>query len=253
MRRSSKSVSETTSGNPGHTMPDVRPSYLVDQVIKAMQAALRQQVYKKGERLPAEAELAKRFKVGRSTIREALRVLSHLGLTETWTGRGTFVVRTRVEDRPPPQGELQYAQIEDIFRFRFSLEVEAAKRAARLRTPQQLAAIKEALGRAKAAVVAGDFEQAVSADLDMHVAILQAAGSQFAADIYAANRARMEQAARMVIGAAGRLPSGKSVHPVQSLHDDLITSIERGDASAAAAAVRRDGREFEVRLRLLRS
>ena len=45
-----------------------------------------------GERLPSEAALGERYAVSRSVVREALRSCTALGLTETRTGRGTFVV-----------------------------------------------------------------------------------------------------------------------------------------------------------------
>ena len=46
---------------------------------------------KPGDKLPSDRELAKKFNVGRSTIREALRVISLIGLIEIRVGQGTFV------------------------------------------------------------------------------------------------------------------------------------------------------------------
>jgi DNA-binding FadR family transcriptional regulator len=233
-------------------LTDLRRNYLVDQVIAALQAALEQGAFKPGDKLPAETELGRRFKVGRSTIREALRVLSHLGLVETWTGRGTFVVRSQVTIEHPAV-ELQPEQVEDIWRFRFALELEAAKRAARRRDPEKLAEIRAALARTKVAVESGDMDRTISADLDMHIAILEAAGDQFAVEVYRTNRGKMEQASRAVIGVAGQLRVSSSQDSAETLHDELLAAIERGDAAAAAAAVKRDRREFEVRLRLLKA
>jgi len=44
-----------------------------------------------GDRLPSERELAERLKVGRSSVREALRALELLGLISTRRGEGTFI------------------------------------------------------------------------------------------------------------------------------------------------------------------
>ncbi|WP_422122964.1 FadR/GntR family transcriptional regulator [Planococcus sp. X10-3] len=48
-----------------------------------------------GDRIPSERELAETLKVGRSTIREALRSLELLGLIETRRGEGTFLADHR--------------------------------------------------------------------------------------------------------------------------------------------------------------
>jgi len=52
-----------------------------------------------GEHLPPEAELAERFRVSRSTVREAIRRLSDQGYLEARQGKGTFIVaRQRFDD-----------------------------------------------------------------------------------------------------------------------------------------------------------
>lgn len=49
---------------------------------------------KPGEKLPNEFELAKLFGVGRSTIREAIKLLSSKGVVEVRRGSGTYVLST---------------------------------------------------------------------------------------------------------------------------------------------------------------
>lgn len=44
-----------------------------------------------GDKLPSERELSERLKVGRSSVREALRALEFLGLIETRRGEGTYI------------------------------------------------------------------------------------------------------------------------------------------------------------------
>jgi len=46
---------------------------------------------KQGDKIPSERELTERLKVGRSSVREALRSLELLGLIETRRGEGTFL------------------------------------------------------------------------------------------------------------------------------------------------------------------
>lgn len=47
--------------------------------------------YQPGDRLPTEHELAKMFGVGRSSIREAIKVFQHLGVVDSRAAKGTFL------------------------------------------------------------------------------------------------------------------------------------------------------------------
>jgi GntR family transcriptional repressor for pyruvate dehydrogenase complex len=44
-----------------------------------------------GDKIPSERELSERLKVGRSSVREALRALEFLGVIETRRGEGTYI------------------------------------------------------------------------------------------------------------------------------------------------------------------
>ena len=60
---------------------------LADLLTRDIQAG----AFQPGERLPGENDLARKFDVSRSTIRQALSSLQDAGLIETWTGAGSFV------------------------------------------------------------------------------------------------------------------------------------------------------------------
>ncbi len=68
---------------------DRRPLPL--QIRDEIWAAIQNDGSMVGERLPSEAELARRFAVGRTTVREALKMLEHADLIEVRPGRGRFV------------------------------------------------------------------------------------------------------------------------------------------------------------------
>ena len=54
-----------------------------------------------GAKLPNEFELGDRFSVGRSTIREAVKLLISRGILEVRRGSGTYVVSTTPMDMDP--------------------------------------------------------------------------------------------------------------------------------------------------------
>jgi GntR family transcriptional regulator len=61
------------------------------QVRDQLEDAIRREHYAAGAQLPSEHELAERYAVGRSTIREALRLLERDGIVDVVHGRGRFV------------------------------------------------------------------------------------------------------------------------------------------------------------------
>lgn len=61
-----------------------------EEVARQLRGLMQQGALGPGDRLPPERELAKRFGVSRSTIRQALFVLQTIGLIESRVGYGTF-------------------------------------------------------------------------------------------------------------------------------------------------------------------
>jgi len=62
------------------------------QVAEELQQQITQKVFRKGERLPSERELAGKLGVSRPTIREAMIALELAGLVEVRSGSGVYVV-----------------------------------------------------------------------------------------------------------------------------------------------------------------
>ena len=68
---------------------EAAPLYL--QIADELRSNIQESVYRVGDRLPTEAELAARFGVNRHTLRRAVELLRHEGLIRVDRGRGTFV------------------------------------------------------------------------------------------------------------------------------------------------------------------
>ena len=64
---------------------------LPQEIVKAITNLIMKRVWKPGDLIPSEKELAIRFQVGRSTIREAVKSLVVLGVLEARAGEGSFV------------------------------------------------------------------------------------------------------------------------------------------------------------------
>ena len=65
---------------------------LVQQVADSIyQMILTEKKYNPGDRLPGENILAAQLNVGRSTLREAIRILVSQGILVVYRGKGTFI------------------------------------------------------------------------------------------------------------------------------------------------------------------
>ena len=95
-----RSVASTSPMQEETPMPDKRPlpSIVRDQLIELFRA----QGLKPGDRLPSEAEISQLCDVGRSSAREALKLLEQEGLVQVERGRGRFLssLGSLTVDRP---------------------------------------------------------------------------------------------------------------------------------------------------------
>src|ERR1700742_1864672 len=104
------------------TTPIARHS-LADAVVGRLQQQLSLGVYQPGDKLPSEPELMTQFGVGRSTIREAIRILANTGLVTVRQGSGTLVeAQSRIAE-PLPQ-RLKRASADDLDDVRQVLEMK---------------------------------------------------------------------------------------------------------------------------------
>jgi GntR family phosphonate transport system transcriptional regulator len=69
------------------------------QIAETLEGDIKQQVFKPGQRLPTESELAERFAVNRHTVRRGIAFLEQEGLLRVEQGRGTFVQERVVDYR----------------------------------------------------------------------------------------------------------------------------------------------------------
>ncbi|AZT83798.1 FadR family transcriptional regulator [Marinobacter sp. NP-4(2019)] len=127
----------------------IKKGSLVETAIESLRTAIEQGQWPIGTRLPVEANLSEALGVSRNTVREAVRVLVHVGMLETRQGDGTYVRATK--DAGETLRRIARAQLGDQLEVRIMLETEASRLAARRRTESDLVAMTKALdARARA-------------------------------------------------------------------------------------------------------
>ena len=223
----------------------VKRNGLADQVIERVSALVARGTYRVGDRLPAEAELSKLFRVGRSTIREAMRVLSNRGIVSVRHGDGTYVAARTM--RESFEERLGRAVLTDVYEARLALEMALSELAARRRTAADVKTMRRYLKQRDQAGRAGDVGRYADADFAFHLAVAKAAKSPALFDVYES----FVQTVRPLLVKATDAQYVRSEK--DALHAELCDAIAAGDVAEARRVVRqhlaRSRKDIAKRLR----
>jgi DNA-binding FadR family transcriptional regulator len=69
----------------------IQQKTVVAQVMEKIRELITSGLYKPGDKIPTEQELAEHFGIGRSSVREAIKIFQHLGILESRVPKGTFL------------------------------------------------------------------------------------------------------------------------------------------------------------------
>ena len=193
--------------------------------------------YPPGSILPNEAQWSQSFGVGRSAVREAIKILM---------AKGLLASRPKVGSRVEPRERWNlldrdvlswYAMVPDkaaflrtVQEFRYIIEPEATAFAAMRRTHAQMEEISRAcreMGEAPSLV------ERTRADTRFHLAILRASGNELLVPLGALIESAFAQLFNFTSGEVGGLQHA------QKLHENIEKNIRLQRPAAARAAVRK--------------
>lgn len=221
---------------------------LTDRATEALSRLIRGGEYPPRSRLPAEMELAARFGVSRTVVREAVARLKSAGLVQSRQGSGVYVREPNLDmrfqiDPGALHGSAGFTL--EIVELRRGLEAEAAALAAERCSRAQLADIRRALraiGREEAAGRDG-----VQADMDFHRAIARASGNRHFPALWDFVGQFLRVAIRTTrANEARRADFAAQVHDE---HRALVEAIAARDPDAARAAALRHMEMAAARIR----
>ncbi|MEK9521507.1 FCD domain-containing protein [Streptomyces venezuelae] len=156
-----------------------------------------------------------------------------------------FVTATRpAEDWPT---RLRAAAVTDVYEVRMLVEVEAARLAARRRTDEDVAAMREALDGRRRAADGVDDAGFVDADIALHAAIVASARNPVLTDLFAEFAPVLRQGLIDLLDLLD-LRGGDPRHGEES-HAALVAAVESGTPEEAARLART---ELESTLALLK-
>ncbi|KGJ73413.1 hypothetical protein GY21_11400 [Cryobacterium roopkundense] len=203
---------------------------LADAVALQLERLIIEGEYKIGEKLPPERLLAENFGVGRSSMREALRMVEAGGLLRTDHGVGVFVVSNEKTTLLPSDMILtgDYT-VPDLFEARLALEREGASLAAKKISAEQVANLHAILERAAAPGIT-DYEF-INLDGQLHQAISAASGNQLLVDLSKSIEHLFVVYSHRVIRLPGRRKTAHAGHVL------IVEAVAGGDSAAAEIAV----------------
>jgi DNA-binding FadR family transcriptional regulator len=209
----------------------IKRNGLADQVIQQVRGLVADGTYHIGDRLPSEGELGALFGVGRSTVREAMRVLASRGLVDVRHGEGTFVASATLHESF--EERLGRAALHEIYEVRLFLELALSELATQRRDARDIAAMRACLKKRAQAIRAGDVERYAEADFAFHLAVAKAAKNAALFDMYESFVATV----RPVLAAA---TTPEYVRDEKDrLHAALCEAIAAGNIAATRRLVRR--------------
>ncbi|OZM79747.1 hypothetical protein CFP66_24615 [Pseudonocardia sp. MH-G8] len=203
-----------------------------DVIAERITATIANGTLKPGERLPSEPVLAKQLNVGRTSLREALRKLSTLGIIEVVRGKGTFICEPPADD--PTTQYVRWSLDEgfaltELLEARIGLETTAAGLACTRATDDELREL-DRLRVAHDEAHAQNLHALVHTDEALHEAIMNASHNVVLIGLYKPLVPEMVEFRRRTLA----LPhSGTRSDD----HRFMVEAITRRDPVAARQAV----------------
>jgi len=211
----------------------IKSTRIYEEIVRQIKTMISEGRLKSGDQLPPERDLAEKFVVSRTSVREALRALESLGLVEIRPGEGTFVREVSVESLIEPLAMVMASQREaigELFEARRLLEPVIAGLAAGRATPEELQEMGRILEDQAKEIAAG--RTGLPQDAQFHAAIASAAHNRAITRLVHGIMDLLGQSREESLNTPGR--------PVQS-HEDhrrILEAITRRDVAAAEQAMR---------------
>ena len=163
----------------------IKHNKMFEEIVEQIERAIIDGELRPGDSLPSELQMKEMFNTGRSSVREAIRVLEARGLIEIRQGVGGGSFVKAIEFDTVANNMLRFLRInkipfDDIARFREVVEGAASAAVAESITPENAAELSAILDNARRDLEADpeDWLTHYRHDDEMHVAIARMTGNE---------------------------------------------------------------------------
>jgi len=186
-----------------------------------------------GDKLPPERELARRYGVSRTAVREALKLLQERGFIEARTGSGSFVAQPGIASVTSSIGvvsQMNKGTLGDLLEARRCLEEHISQLAVERATEDDIAVIEDTVKAMKHAL-SEDPNRYIDIDLDFHTALASATHNPFFVILSSSLIDLIQSVRRESV----RVPG--SMGRAQGFHEGILECLKNRDAVRARQLV----------------
>jgi DNA-binding GntR family transcriptional regulator len=215
----------------------ITPRTVQLETVKKLREAIISGHFRAGARL-VETDLCKQLGVSRTSVREAIRVLSSEKLL------------ILVPNKGPSVADISWEEATQIYHVRKMLEGEAAALAAKNPTEDDIADMKRALESFELAVKDNDAPGRVNATSDFYEAIIRRCGNQVIGDLIHGLLARVNLLRTRTMSIPGR--AKHSASELRKIYEAIAAHDARGARAAAVEHVAAAYKEVKDNIGLAR-
>ncbi|MFI3238375.1 MAG: FadR/GntR family transcriptional regulator [Lachnospiraceae bacterium] len=158
------------------SMTPIGEDSVVNKVIVSITQAIRQGRFKTGQKLPSEYELMEELKISRTSLREAMKIMSAMGILQIKRGDGTYI---NEEVNPMMFDSLIYSLIlekssqDHIVELRQMLDEIIIRLAIDKCTSRDISKLEEFVILMRKAFKDGEISKAAALDYQFHLYLIE--------------------------------------------------------------------------------
>lgn len=228
----------------------IKRKTVVAQVMEKIRQLISSGQFKAGDRIPTESEMAEMLGIGRSSIREAIKVFNYLGVLDSQTAKGTFVCERSNISAEALTWSILLGRDDyyDLIDTRGAIEMWSLVSLAE-RYGQDPASVKASLAhldaqieRMRSAIAENAREELARADYDFHAAVIAGVGNELFNAVYGVLRAFMYEEIEK------SHEDFADITTIIQEHQEFVAAVRSGDPGQAMAVVRKHVGSIKKRL-----
>lgn len=223
----------------------INQTSIVDQIIDTITGAIINGTYKAGTKLPSEYELIEELQVSRNSLREAMKILSAMGIVKIKRGDGTYIcsqVNPSLFDRVVYSMIYDASSSSDLLELRQMMDEITMQMAMDKITPEEIEKLQQNILEMKQASLDQDIEKMEKCDIDFHMGLIESCKNVFFIRIIKGVYSIFENS----ISKNLRAERIDSMAPVY--HQRILDCIKRKDYGSIHGIVEESLRTWRIRI-----